>query len=358
MMKLLVVEDDRKIKTEVIDDVLASLGYASDWATNQQDAIALLLENDYDLVLLDLQIPSRPQGTPNVEFGKFLLRKVHEIKSRGNLPVVVMTGYHHDCLDMASDLRDLGTETFIAKPFPAKGRTLATVIEETLAKFHRDLAQKQAPVGTFVGGEMVFYPHHIELCGVKVLGSKAVATRDMLAVLGRARTPDGSYKYFSGDEIADAIEAANGIGTVTGSARTIRGQASRLLKRHLNIDVGPQDILEHNDQGYRLNAWIEVVFAEDEGGSSEQANVASEEAGVVDGLGLAGPMKKRCVWIIDQLAKGDNLRAGDMEKALNCSRKTALRAFSVLKDHGLIGFAGSSKTGHYYLYKKAVATEF
>lgn len=61
-MRILVVEDDKQIKTETIDDCLASLGCASDWATNQQEANNLLAKHEYDLILLDLKIPSRPGG--------------------------------------------------------------------------------------------------------------------------------------------------------------------------------------------------------------------------------------------------------------------------------------------------------
>jgi len=57
----------------------------------------------------------------------------------------------------------------------------------------------------------------------------------------------------------------NGITTVTGCARTIRRQPSILFEKHLNVEVGQHDILEHNDQGYRLNANIEVVFKNDHG---------------------------------------------------------------------------------------------
>ena len=58
-MKVLIVEDEPKIKTETIDDCLSSLGHVSDWAQNQQEANALLGANRYDLVLQDLQIPAR-----------------------------------------------------------------------------------------------------------------------------------------------------------------------------------------------------------------------------------------------------------------------------------------------------------
>ena len=67
-MRILVVEDDKQIKTQAIDDCLASLGCASDWATNQQEANKLLATHEYDLILLDLKIPARPDGEGSPDY--------------------------------------------------------------------------------------------------------------------------------------------------------------------------------------------------------------------------------------------------------------------------------------------------
>ena len=61
--KALVVEDDHRI-IESIEDTLFSIGHEHDWATNQQDARRLLKEGEYDYVLLDLQIPAKPNRVP------------------------------------------------------------------------------------------------------------------------------------------------------------------------------------------------------------------------------------------------------------------------------------------------------
>jgi CheY-like chemotaxis protein len=109
-MKLLVVEDEPKIKTETIDDCLGSLGHVSDWAENQQDAIRLLEANDYDLVLLDLQIPSRPNGKASPEFGKNLLKQIRARKGRDGIPVILMTAQHQHCVDLLTDLQEIGID--------------------------------------------------------------------------------------------------------------------------------------------------------------------------------------------------------------------------------------------------------
>lgn len=363
-MKILVVEDDRKIKNEVIDEVLASLGYENDWATNQLQAVEFLGRDGYDLVLLDLQIPARPgSSAASSEFGKHLLRQIRDIKGYGNIPVVIMTGHHQDGLDMAADLVGMGVIDFISKPFPPKGRTLASVIEKTLQKYQKSKElQPPRPEGTFTGGEMVFYPDRIELCGIKIFGSKTAASREMLKVLAETKS-NGTYRNLGGEQIADKMNAENGIGTVTGCARTIRNQIARLLKKHLNVEIGDNDILEHSDQGYRLNHRIAVRFCDQPenlwGHNDNLRGQNSVPTGDLRGqkndpinLGVSCRVKTRCLWILEELNKERKLRRENVEKDLNCSDKTAQRALDILRNDGLITFEGSKKTGFYRLVEK------
>ncbi|HRS72706.1 MAG TPA: response regulator [Anaerohalosphaeraceae bacterium] len=362
-MKILVVEDDRKIKNEVIDEVLASLGYENDWATNQLQAVEFLGRDGYDLVLLDLQIPARPgSSAASSEFGKHLLRQIRDIKGHGNVPVVIMTGHHQDGFDMVTDLIGMGAIEFISKPFPPNGRTLASVIEMTLQKYQKSQeSQPPKPEGTFTGGEMVFYPNHIELCGFKILGSKAAASREMLKVLTETKS-NGIYKNWGGEQIADKISAENGIGTITGCARTIRTRVAGTLKKHMNVEMGENDFLEHSDQGYRLNHRITVRFCDSKeillGQNKNLRGQNSVPKGHLRGqkndpinLGVSYRVKTRCQWILDTLNQGRKLRREDVESSLKCSDKTAQRALDVLRNADIIKFQGSKKTGYYVLTK-------
>ncbi len=353
-MKILVVEDDHKIKTEVIDDILASLGHENDWATNQQESLEMLGNSSYDLVLLDLQIPARPNsGAASSEFGKLLLRQIRDIKGHGNVPVVIMTGHHQDGFDMVTDLIGMGAIEFISKPFPPKGRTLASVIEKTLQKYRKSIeVLSTPPAGTFTGGEMVFYPNHIELCGIRIFGSKAAASREMLKVLAEAK-PDGTYRYWAGEQIADKISAENGIGTVTGCARTIRTRVAGTLKKHMNVEVGENDFLEHTDQGYRLNHRITVRFCKNGeilmGQNSVPKGHLRGQKNVPINLEVSSKVKTRCLWILERLNQGKQLRREDVEEGLKCSDKTAQRALDFLRNAKFIEFQGSKKTGYYVL---------
>jgi CheY-like chemotaxis protein len=55
-MKILYVEDDQILK-EIFPEILKSIGYPNDIVDNGIEALKALEKNDYDLVLMDLNMP-------------------------------------------------------------------------------------------------------------------------------------------------------------------------------------------------------------------------------------------------------------------------------------------------------------
>ncbi len=165
-MRILVVEDDKQIKTKTIDDCLASLGCASDWATNQQEANELLVIHEYDLILLDLEIPSRPGGSDSPDYGVNLLKQT---RAKTRVPVVLMTAQHQQCVKLMGELHELGIDGSISKPFSTTGRTLLYVIRQALKKSRsRSLLTVSTPIvkplRPFTGGILAVYATRFELC--------------------------------------------------------------------------------------------------------------------------------------------------------------------------------------------------
>ena len=147
-IKALVVEDDLEIRAE-IEDVLGLLGHEHDWAESQQEAHELIEQNHYHYVLADLEIPARPgRGFAKIEYGKKLIGQIQQIKGRGVIPVIVMTGYHKHGLNLALELLGNGVMDFISKPFGdgTEGKSLPQVIQAVLDK-HR----KAFPPGVLPG---------------------------------------------------------------------------------------------------------------------------------------------------------------------------------------------------------------
>ncbi len=122
--RILLVEDN-KINLMVASEILASMGFGADTAADGQLAISALEKDDYDLVLMDVQMP--------VMDGFTATRKIREgIAGDKNkyMPIIAMTanamtGDRQDCIDA-------GMSDYIAKPITPN--TLA----QMLVKWLRD----------------------------------------------------------------------------------------------------------------------------------------------------------------------------------------------------------------------------
>jgi DNA-binding response OmpR family regulator len=130
----LVVEDDPLI-VPVLEDSLVALHHEYDVAGSQADAEQLLAAKRYDYVLLDLAIPARAtSGGASTDFGLLLLEHIRAAHAPSELPVMVMTVRTGECVDLTKRLVAAGANEFISKPFPASGRTLASVIRSVLER--------------------------------------------------------------------------------------------------------------------------------------------------------------------------------------------------------------------------------
>jgi len=101
---ILVVDDDENIR-ELLGDVLTEEGYIVTKASNGEEAIAKVKEENPYLLLLDVKMP----GMDGVE----VLRRVREInKSMG---VIMITACED--IEAAKDALKLGAFDYIRKPF-------------------------------------------------------------------------------------------------------------------------------------------------------------------------------------------------------------------------------------------------
>jgi CheY-like chemotaxis protein/biotin operon repressor len=375
--KALVVEDDVRI-VDSIEDALYSIGHDHDLVTNQHDASRLLKEGEYSYVLLDLQIPAKPnRGGAEIEFGVNLLADIQRIKGPHRLPVIVMTAYSAACLDMTTELTAGGASDFIAKPFSDSGRTLTKVIHKVLGG-----QEQKPPPGSgdillvdkpFAGGEMVFYADRIELCGVPVVSdTRGGLLRSILDEL-KQRNGAGRYVALSGPELVTRTNCRGGQNSIAGSIRDFRKSAAGMLHERLGFVCETQGIVRSGGPGYRFNEWIKVrdAVTRDAGptgdgvdpanGSCDPANVpanggddpataANVPANVPANEG-DDPANHRRHQILVELRKERKLRAPAIAKELGCSGKTVKRDLDALRADGQIEFVGPTKTGYYRLMK-------
>ncbi len=107
-MKILVAEDF-PINQHVISIMLSNLGHTFSIAENGQVAIDLLLKNEYNLVLMDLQMPV----VDGIECIKFI--RNHE--SQNNLPRIPIVALTAQVFDNEETFcKEIGTDGFLSKP--------------------------------------------------------------------------------------------------------------------------------------------------------------------------------------------------------------------------------------------------
>jgi two-component system copper resistance phosphate regulon response regulator CusR len=102
-MKILVVEDEPKAGDYLVKGLQES-GYVADLARNGVDGLALALEHDYELIVLDVMLPQMD--------GWAVLSKLRE---RKQTPVLFLTA-RDDVADRVKGL-ELGADDYLVKPF-------------------------------------------------------------------------------------------------------------------------------------------------------------------------------------------------------------------------------------------------
>lgn len=116
---ILIVEDERKL-SRVLELELEYENYQTKTVDNGKDALQLIIEKEWDLVLLDIMLPEMS--------GVEVLRRVR--KSKNDTPIILLTA-RDEVHDKVSGL-DHGANDYVTKPFQ---------IEELLARIRVHLRQ-------------------------------------------------------------------------------------------------------------------------------------------------------------------------------------------------------------------------
>ncbi len=103
MARILVVEDDNDLQF-IYDKALARLGYEITQAKNTSEAIIYLTTDDFDAIILDMNMPGAP-GTRVLEIKK------GDVRLR-NIPVLVVSANEK----YRTEAKDFGAEYFLVKP--------------------------------------------------------------------------------------------------------------------------------------------------------------------------------------------------------------------------------------------------
>ena len=101
---VLIVDDDEAVQT-MLYKVIRSNGLAADTASGAQQALAMVSQTHYDLILLDVNMP-----------GMDGFQVIQQLRSQGiKTPIIIVSGRQED-YDTLYGL-DLGADDYVTKPF-------------------------------------------------------------------------------------------------------------------------------------------------------------------------------------------------------------------------------------------------
>ena len=216
MTKILIVDDEEKIR-ELIKLNLEVAGYECDEADNGEDALKLVKDNSYNLVLLDIMLP-------NIDG-----YEVAENLVRDNIPVIFLSA-KDGTLDKVKGLK-IGVEDYITKPFETI--ELLARVENVIRRYSKEdtsvVEFKNIKVDTasrlvYLNDEQVYLTaKEIDLLLVLIKNKNIALTREKLLELV------WGYEYF-------------------GDTRTVDMHIQKLRSK-LSLE---EDIVTVHKYGYRL----------------------------------------------------------------------------------------------------------
>lgn len=107
MKKVLIIEDDHRL-SESISTVISKEGLKSESAFDGQMALKFFSNNEFDLIVLDVNLPKIN--------GMDLCRKFREVNP--TIPILIITAFSD--IDTKMEAFDIGADDYLVKPFHLK----------------------------------------------------------------------------------------------------------------------------------------------------------------------------------------------------------------------------------------------
>ena len=146
MNHILVVDDEAEIRTS-LQEILGEEGYGVASAANAEEAMDLVRDAPYDVVLLDIWLPGRD--------GLEVLAEMRELKAESRPEVVIISG--HGTIETAVKATKLGAYDFLEKPLSLE-RTLIVVknaIDARRLRIENEEFKRQFSAAAVLTGESV-----------------------------------------------------------------------------------------------------------------------------------------------------------------------------------------------------------
>jgi two-component system, OmpR family, KDP operon response regulator KdpE len=204
--RILVVDDESQIR-RVMRTTLTSQGYEVSEATNGEQALQLVRSSEYDLVLLDVNMP-----------GKSGIETCRELRAIGSNPAIIMVTVRDSEADKVEAL-DAGADGYVTKPF-----SIFELLARIRAVLRRTVASPTFPATrmqlgaveidfegryVLVGNERVrLSPKELDLLSYLATHSnKTISHRELLqAVWGPEHRNDPQYLHVFMNRLRNKVE--------------------------------------------------------------------------------------------------------------------------------------------------------
>ncbi|MDD5216936.1 MAG: response regulator [Candidatus Omnitrophica bacterium] len=111
--KKILVIDDEEILTRTFVRLLEKNGYEAFFVKTGADAVEIVKEIDFDLIITDMRMP----GMNGYETLKGIREACHE-QNKQSPPEIIVTGYADECLE--KQVKELRPAVYLYKPFDVK----------------------------------------------------------------------------------------------------------------------------------------------------------------------------------------------------------------------------------------------
>jgi signal transduction histidine kinase/DNA-binding response OmpR family regulator len=198
-LKILLCEDN-VLNQKLVKSVMQNFGFELDIAENGEEGIEFLLKNEYDLVLMDLQMPIK-DGYQTTEYIR------NEMNS--TIPIIAMTA--HSLMGEQERCYNVGMDGYVPKPF--KQHVLLETIKTVLNPDYK-LTRKRRVNLSFIDemacGDLGFRQDMINLFIEKIpaeeaLLEEAFKNNDYLKVKNLAHNMRSSMDMFMLDDLSNCL---------------------------------------------------------------------------------------------------------------------------------------------------------
>jgi len=200
--KILIVDDDLGVAA-LCNRVLTGAGYDAEVANRPQDALRLLREKRYDLILLDIRLPEID--------GFELLRLARERDPE--LAIVIITG--HGTIETVVEALQHGAEGLVLKPFASRAE-LVQAVRQALVKSRqaREAARSRALRPMFEVSQMLV--SETDPARLHNLIVQLVQGQFRTSCVGLHVLEGDSLRLLAGQGFPDDFPATAGVGPETG----------------------------------------------------------------------------------------------------------------------------------------------